>query len=329
MYAEPPGGEISIEEFEELALDRLTILKRIENYLARNEKIPANIDDSLAMHSNQSNFKLSEERRKDYISHYLQRLAFCSTEHHRQWFIANEIALFRTRFLKETAKDRKDFISHCDIEYPSFDGVYHVPFENVLDLVSKRLVTLKNGMAFVQPSDAFSIILNKFRKDLEDGLKALSKVLPRLNESDRLVPLINGLVNYDVAETTSGTIEGTLMAADVDKQSKHFPPCMSRLHSSLQRDSHLKHGGRMQFGLFLKSIGLSMNEALIYFKKAFSRKFTEEQFQKSYAYNIRHNYGEEGKRVSYTPFSCHRIITYTPGLTGVLLDIPAKKNWKI
>ncbi|KAJ1672867.1 DNA primase subunit pri2 [Spiromyces aspiralis] len=84
---------------------------------------------------------------------------------------------------------------------------------------------------------------------------------------------------------------------------------MAQLHTSLKADSHLRHFGRMQLGLFLKGIGLPLPEALIYWRRAFSRKFTDDQFQKSYAYNIRHNYGMEGRRTDYTPYSCAKIIT--------------------
>ena len=40
-----------------------------------------------------------------------------------------------------------------------------------------------------------------------------------------------------------------------------FPLCMRQLHTALKENHHLKHGGRLQYGLFLKvSILCSLDE---------------------------------------------------------------------
>jgi DNA primase large subunit len=61
--------------------------------------------------------------------------------------------------------------------------------------------------------------------------------------------------------------------------SAHMPPCMRHLHAQLRRDQHLKHQGRMQYGLFLKGIGLSLEEALIFWRKVcnLKKKSTEQK----------------------------------------------------
>jgi DNA primase large subunit len=86
------------------------------------------------------------------------------------------------------------------------------------------------------------------------------------------------------------------------------------MYHALKRDNHLKYSARRQFGLFLKGIGLSLEESLKFWRNAFERKVPKEKFDKDYAYNIRYNYGKEGKRADYTPYNCSKIISGTaPG----------------
>jgi DNA primase large subunit len=81
---------------------------------------------------------------------------------------------------------------------------------------------------------------------------------------------------------------------------------MARLQLGVQKDHHLKHWGRLQYGLFLKGAGLSLEDALVYFERMFSGRGKD--FNKEYAYNVRHMYGKEGKRASYPAYSCAKIV---------------------
>lgn len=51
-----------------------------------------------------------------------------------------------------------------------------------------------------------------------------------------------------------------------------FPPCMRHLHETLRKEHHLKHFARLQYGLFLKSIGLTLEQALALWREEFVKK---------------------------------------------------------
>ena len=89
--------------------------------------------------------------------------------------------------------------------------------------------------------------------------KLTAKALPRMDEDDRLVPILEHLSQGFVAGIPSEysapeDANGEELRADMidDLARKHYPLCMRTLHDSLRRDRHLKHYGRLQYGLFLK-----------------------------------------------------------------------------
>ena len=90
-----------------------------------------------------------------------------------------------------------------------------------------------------------------------------ARSLPRLDEDTRLVPILDNLSQGFLAGVPSdwnGTADGTageIKAEMVDELAKkHFPLCMRTLHENLRKDHHLKHFGRLQYGLFLKVFNL-------------------------------------------------------------------------
>jgi DNA primase large subunit len=100
-----------------------------------------------------------------------------------------------------------------------------------------------------------------------------------------------------------------------------MPLCMRMLHRGLQQDHKLKHQGRLQYGLFLKGAGMTLEEHTLFIQREFTCIMTSEQFSKQYVYSIQHTHGKEGKRASYTLYNCVKTIMGNPPQGG------AKLHW--
>ncbi|KAH9856994.1 DNA primase large subunit [Lenzites betulinus] len=333
FYDKPPIDDITIEEFETCALNRLRVLAEIEASYARNRTfeelktvMKVICDKYLQLHvsgRDGDDYVLDEQRRKDHIGHFVLRLAFCRSEELRRRFIKAETTLFKIRFDEDTTKEaflgsrNFDWTLATAEEVQGFDPpgkYYKVKWTRVPDLVEKRRVVLKGGMAYVPSTEQMSIVLQEFQSHLERDLEMTAKALPRLDEDTRIVPLLDNLSKGFLAGVSSEWSNASAASADaltadmVDEMAyKHFPACMRNLHTCLRRDKHLKHFGRLQYGLFLKILGLSIEEALVFWRKSFS-KLQDDKFNKEYRYNIRHSYGLEGKRANYAAKSCQQIL---------------------
>ncbi|KAG5513910.1 hypothetical protein PMAC_000532 [Pneumocystis sp. 'macacae'] len=334
FYLEIPNEEITIEEFENWAISRLCVLSEIESGIFRNRTLKEIdimlkplIEKHLPLSSNISRSLkgslIDEERKKDHYSHYILKLAFCRSEELRKRFVRAETALLR--FLQDDAKERLSFVSEDEkrsklnklTDATQRNVEKEVDFDKVCDLVEKRKVFLEKGKAYVPASEQISLIAEEFSSRLERSLELTARLLPRLDEDDRLLPILNHLsLGFTVPEYTN-TIAGigNISALQIDSLIKHFPLCQRNLHLNLRRDKHLRHFGRLQYGLFLKGIGLDVEEALVFWRKSFSN-MSDERFNKEYRYNVRHSYGLEGNRKNYKPYSCQQILTGPQPGTG-------------
>lgn len=369
FYDTPPLDEITLEQFETWAIDRLKILIEIESCVARSKSIRETeqivkplLLKFLPLNSN----TVLAERKKDHYSHYILRLVFCRTEELRKKFIKNESILFRIRYMHLQPREQREFIAtHADKlpwEYITneeklefFDELFQststtiraqllidsaqdtlskeqlvqhiktveqfikLPFERVPQLVASRLVYLRQGMAYIPSSLQLNLLVIEFQDILSSQLNKTFQSLPRLEEDDRLLPLLNNLSqNFSNVEYNSQAYGDPTMASDINSMSittpeitKHYPMCAKHLQTNMIAQSHLKYAGRQQLGLFLKGIGLSVDEALKFWANQFTKGsgMTLEKFNKEYKYNIRHNYGLEGARINYKPHDCATILS--------------------
>ncbi|GAA5985883.1 hypothetical protein JCM10908_006318 [Rhodotorula pacifica] len=346
LYQQPPTDEVTLEEFEIWAIDRLRLLADIEAAQARNRPFKEIKDivekraaEYMPLHAESNKYAdVDKERKKDQYSHFILRLAFCRSEELRQRFLKAERELFRIRFETDDTNERRSFVDSLNfgwekvstaernqlaselsaasgIKDVSQESFFKVEWTKVTDLVAQRKVLLRGGKAYVPQSQEYSLVAAEFATRLQRGLELTAKALPRLDEDTRLIPILSHLSmgfmagitsDYNFATSADGEAITAEMVPELAVQS--FPLCMRQLQDTLKSSKHLKHEGRQQYGLFLKGIGLSVEEALAFWRKSFST-ITDDKFNKEYRYNIRHQFGLEGSRKNYTPKSCTTIIT--------------------
>uniref|UniRef100_A0ACB8GDE6 Uncharacterized protein n=1 Tax=Sphaerodactylus townsendi TaxID=933632 RepID=A0ACB8GDE6_9SAUR len=137
-----------------------------------------------------------DARRKDHISHFILRLAYCQSEDLRRWFIQQEMDLFRYRFHQLSDQLVENFLEYVNLAYNIIDATerttikdqllnstpgfnitkvenmvfYKVPFCDALDLVRIRRVYFHGGYAYVPHQDIVTIVLNNYRMNLSKAL---------------------------------------------------------------------------------------------------------------------------------------------------------------
>jgi len=365
LYSRPPVCDVSLEEFEELAVERLKVLRLLEKHnLGGSTKLSTDWIHKLSADmeknklssyldlANAVGSKVKEahlvNRRNDHISHFILRLAYCRTEELRRWFTTHETDLFRlrwTQLMKSNQEALADFMAEEGLSYTPISGeekcelgealmaatgwggisghkledeeFYKVPWIEAVDLVRSRRVLVRGGFAYIPREELLSLVVGVFRSRLSHNLVLTGRALPVLEEDDRLVSMIQNLdKRYTGDDYAAAKNSDKVLPAQIDPLSKkHFPMCMKSCQDTLTSTHHLKYKGRLQYGLFLKGIGLTLEDAMKFFRSEFTKKGDTDvdKFEKEYSYGIRYNYGKEGKKVNWQPWNCMKVIMENVG----------------
>ncbi len=138
---------------------------------------------------------------------------------------------------------------------------YKVKFTEVLNLVSARKCQLMDGYAYV--TDLSPIIETIYRTYIEKGLLSTYRMMNVIKEDPRIIDLLKIIHQsrpghgFELHDETCNFLDS------VDYLStKYFPLCARMCHESLRERHHLKYFGRNQYQLFLKGIGVSLEDSL-------------------------------------------------------------------
>lgn len=350
LYHYPPTEDVHIDEFEDLALERLRLLRVFDRATTKGLRLLSDdwkeyvnaemtrdgLRGYLRMCTGGSKHESDMQmRRRDYLSHFILRLAYCRSDDLLRWFVAREMEFFKYKFAALSTAEIKQFLETNDFHIQPLteaqkdevkDGLYEstvgqsvakielldfykVPFTQVLDLVRTRRCYLKGGFAYVNTHDLVSIVGARQVDEMERGLQAARAFINDVEADERISRMIKSLHNSYTGKDYTVCKDASVPIESLDQLSKtSMPLCMRMCHDHIRSQHHIKHGGRMQYGLFLKGIGVSLEDSIRFWREEFTKKMDVDKFTRSYEYNIHHNYGKKGSMVNYTPYSCIKII---------------------
>eukprot|EP01060_Flectonema_neradi_P040266 TRINITY_DN9109_c1_g1_i1.p1 TRINITY_DN9109_c1_g1~~TRINITY_DN9109_c1_g1_i1.p1 ORF type:complete len:597 (+),score=72.12 TRINITY_DN9109_c1_g1_i1:43-1833(+) len=316
----------------------------------KSNKVSAYLKELPVMKANVTNAMYERAFVDDSISHWACRLAFCGEHKWREWFTRHEETLFKGRVHALSISDQQALLKkHCDLspceiqpdwivplakmisqysynlrktaqhapeEVVRGTTIYSVPWEMVPFLVRERRVYVTNGIALTTHTQALTLLFDKFKTELETGLKQCIKARPDIDtkEKDRISAFLNKAVFQSASilekPRDAKSTNELLDIEDIAPHARmHMPPCMRRMDQFLRSERHLKFDGRFQYMTFLKEAGLTLENAMKFFSEHMTFKTTPAKFSKSeYGYSIRYNYGSEGKKTNYRAPNCSTII---------------------
>ncbi|KAK4538257.1 hypothetical protein CDCA_CDCA16G4282 [Cyanidium caldarium] len=216
---------------------------------------------------------------------------------------------------------------------------YRLPFERALRfLAPSRTAYLQDGYAYLPEPALCALLEEAMERHVATATERLHRQLSGddLAADAQLAPLVTYLQQQladafrqrqrreNIVGSGSrgrrhpGAAGDPLHLDQLDEALPCMPLCMQQLLRQLRQTGHLRHGARLQLGLFLKGAGFTLEESLEFWRRALQvnsngMRIAPGAFEREYAYGIRYNYGLEGKRKDFPPFSCAKILEMRPG----------------
>lgn len=341
FYVKPPKGVISQIKLRQYAEKRLRFLSDIVKYKNDDESMQQLIESISTVYQSEC---LIDGSVSDRISHFILRLIFCKDVLRAEWFIDAECVFFKLRSDKNCWSDKINFLNQAEshakqiIKSPKLSNshqevlltlisvsklmknrfipsIIKVPFQHALTFVQQREFPIEKGQILFPVERIDDLLESLHRLTLCEGISHM-KNMPFINNDSRINDIKRYISKFFRCEISSlfnlDKTEKSLLACEIENVSFAFPPCMEHLYKILKNRHRLQHSTRIQLTLFLKDIGLPIDEALLFWEKEYSKPITGysvcshlwSKESRRYKYNIRHLYGQEGSNKTYLSHSC-------------------------
>ena len=337
MYNVPPLEHLSYSGLSNICQQRIDLYKELERYLEEHRSADDKREFYLGIAKilQKNTAKFINDPADDLASHWVLKLVFNPVD--QGVFLINEAFIFIGRLYdqahryalarttgttdEERTKSQKEHVKRFYFEQlkayvggEEGEDIVRIPFKFAARLIEKYECELEAGYALITPDSAFIVLQELFSEILHVHNKNVEKIYKSMVKADaRLERLIELLREYNKStehyyKAEKPTTATKIDATNVEYLSKeYFPLCMSEILDGLKTKHQLKHWGRLQLGLFLKGVGMRLEDNIILFSNHLGKLPDGTKKIQEYKYYIEHMYGKRGKKTDYTPWSCQKI----------------------
>ena len=343
MYEVPPVFDYRLSELIVVAQERVRCLQEIEVFVDNRKSDPDPDNFFRRIADIAENYRFWRGRRDDEASHWMLKLAFLNDEFDdtENFFRFTERMLFSARLYAQAEREVGAAAALAEGKlrlnevFFGFLAAYagqagpgvkcvRVPFRFAGALLERYEVDLQGGEALIYPSNAFRLLQDLFGELLFQQHRQLREVARVIRQRDpRLVEITAALRQEKKERIYYEETRLDVAPHSVPELARaHFPLCMEEIYNALRRKHMLKHWGRLQLGLFLKGIGLSVENNTALFLNELKQSPQEAKKANEYKYYIEHMYGRKGKKVEYTPWGCQKMAGKSTPAAGDVYGCP-------
>jgi len=208
---------------------------------------------------------------------------------------------------------KRDAIYELMATFKGYD-VASARFSAAYRIVKKGSGIVMKGWVISPLVEFFKIAKSRFQELMKIRIMKIRERILRSDQRDIYVSYADEVIGYwrgkHLKFMPKRDTSKYLMGKKTWQKPMFFPPCSRLLYDRFMSSGYLAHGERVQLALFLKGIGMPLEEQLKFWYRAVDNiGLSWDEFMKKGGYYIRHIYGLEGSKKDYNPPKCETIIS--------------------
>ncbi len=199
------------------------------------------------------------------------------------------------------------------IEGKGMNTIIAIDFRYAPFVVKNRKSFLYKGWVIDRLDKLMGVIKRRYENKVGDTLMNFAEKMERGSSTVKAInnEIHKFLLSKIHFKSNRENIGNFVINGEIIDHKDVLPPCIEDLLIIMETSGYLGHWERLQLGIFLKEVGMDVNEQLhFWYESAVDNvNMSFNDFNRKAGYIIRHIYGLEGGKIDYQMPACSTIIS--------------------